>query len=214
VRASEAAFSYRENLGRAAFFDRAFKALVYNGIPGDYAEFGSHGARTIALAHRAARRHGHDAHLWAFDSFEGLPAPASEADLHPEWPAGSMLTSEASFHALCRRRGLTRDDYTTVPGFYEQSLRAADRPLPTTVALAYVDCDLYSSTAEVLRFIEPRLGVGTIIAFDDYFCWTADAPSGEQRAAEEVFGPTSRWRLEPYAPIGWHGSSFVVFQGQ
>jgi hypothetical protein len=211
VRASEAALAYRETLGRASFFDRAFKALTYNGIAGDYAEFGSHGARTITLADRAALRHGHAAHLWAFDSFEGLPGAAHDADLHPEWPQGSMSTSEATFHELCRRRGVRRDRYTTVPGFYDRSLRDTTRSFPDAVALAYVDCDLYSSTVEVLAFLEPRLRIGAIIAFDDYFCWTADGPSGEQRAAEERFGPDSRWRLEPYVPFGWHGSSFVVF---
>jgi O-methyltransferase len=211
VRLSELAFSYRETLARSHFFDRAFKALVYNGIKGDYLEFGSHGARTITLAYRAAVRHGNNAHMWAFDSFEGLPSASHGADLHPEWPEGSMSTSEAVFHELCRRRGLPRDRYTTVPGFYEQSLRASDRPLPSEVALAYVDCDLYSSTAEVLKFLEPRLAPGAIVAFDDYFCWTADGPSGEQRAADEAFGPDSRWRLAPYVPFGWHGNAFVVF---
>lgn len=212
VRLSELASSYRETLGRSMFFDRAFKALVYNGIKGDYLEFGSHGARTITLANRAALRHGHDAHLWAFDSFEGLPSPAHDADRHPEWPQGSMSTSEAAFHELCRRRGVRRDRYTTVAGFYDQSLRSTNRELPTAVAMAYVDCDLYSSTADVLTFLEPRLGIGTIIAFDDYFCWTADGPSGEQRAAEEAFGRSSPWRLEPYETFGWHGNSFVVFE--
>lgn len=212
VRGSEALYSYRENLGRAQFFDLAFKALSYNGIEGDYLEFGSHGARTITLAHRAAVRHGHGAHLWAFDSFEGLPDPVGTIDLHPEWPGGAMSTSETTFHSLCRQRGLARDRYTTVPGFYEDSLRSTDRPLPAKVALAYVDCDLYSSTVEVLRFLEPRLGNGAIVAFDDYFCWTSAGPSGEQRAAAEAFGPERGWRLEPYLPYGWHGHSFAVFE--
>lgn len=212
VRASETFFAYRENVGRAQFLDRAFKALVYNGIEGDYLEFGSHGARTITLAHRAAHRHGHSAHLWAFDSFEGLPRAAHGADVHPEWPEGAMSTSEQTFHDLCRRRGVPRERYTTVPGFYDESLRATETAFPSAVALAYVDCDLYSSTAEVLRFLEPRLRVGAVLAFDDYFCWTANGPSGEQRAAEEAFGPGSRWRLEPYVPFGWHGSSFAVFE--
>lgn len=211
VRASEMAFAYRETVARSHFFDRAFKALVYNGIKGDYLEFGSHGARTITLASRAAVRHGHAAHLWAFDSFAGLPGASHGADIHPEWPEGSMSTSETTFHELCRRRNVNPERYTTVPGFYEDSLQAEDRPLPTAVALAYVDCDLYSSTAEVLRFLEPRLAPGTIVAFDDYFCWTSDGPSGEQRAAEEAFAAGKRWRLEPYVPFGWHGNSFVVF---
>ena len=198
----------RERLERQAFFYNAFKALRFNDISGDYAEFGSYGGHTFVLAYRESRRHGHSAHLWAFDSFAGLPPPQAKQDAHPEWREGKMATSLDEFHAICSAQGIPREAYTVVPGFYEQTLPTATAP--TDVALAYVDCDLYSSTTEVLEFLEPRLKHGMIVAFDDYFCWSAAQISGERKAMLELVSEDPRWEWVPYMRIGWHGTSFVI----
>ena len=49
-----------------------------------------------------------------------------------------------------------------------------------------------------------------IIAFDDYFCWSATKISGERMAMLELFSETSEWNLVPYMQFGWGGLSFVV----
>lgn len=202
---------WHELADRALFLDHAFKALSYNGIRGDYAEFGCAGGNTFAFAYDACRRHRHDGHLWAFDSFEGLPATGAGDDHHPRWIEGVMSTSEERFHTLCRKRGIPRRSYSTVPGYYSVSLsRDAARKLPSDIALAYVDCDMYSSTVDVLGFLEPLLKSGMIIAFDDWFCWTGDGCSGEQRAFESWISRL-QWRFEPFLQFGWSGKSFVVF---
>ena len=60
---------------------------------------------------------------------------------------------------------------------------------PANIALAFIDCDMYSSTRSVLGFLMPRLKHGMIIAFDDYFCWIRrPQPSGERRAMLDFFG--------------------------
>lgn len=201
----------RERVCRQAFFFNAFKALTFNGIDGDYVEFGSHGGLTFSLAHRESRRHGHAARLWSFDSFEGLPAQQSDKDEHPEWVEGAMSTSLEKFHKKCAKSGIPREDYEVVPGFYEDTLPPiAAAESPRNIALAYVDCDLYSSTQTVLAFLEPRLKHGMIVAFDDYFCWSATQISGERRAMLDCFGDESPWHLEPYVQFGWHGQSFIV----
>jgi hypothetical protein len=163
----------RERLYRQEFFSNAFKALRFNGIDGGYAEFGSWGGLTFALAHQESRRRGHHAKLWAFDSFQGLPSPAVEADDHPEFQTGRLAMTLEEFHASCAKNRVPRDAYNVVPGLYEDTLSAmSDTDEPTNIALAYVDCDLYSSTKAVLQFLEPRLKHGMIVAFDDYFCWS------------------------------------------
>jgi O-methyltransferase len=202
--------SVRERLCRQEFFFNAFKALRFNGIEGDYAEFGSWGGRTFALAYQESRRHGHGAKLWAFDSFRGFPSPEA-ADDHPEWRQGKMAITVEQFHAVCAQRGLPRDAYAVVPGFYEDTLAAmAADDEPRDIALAYVDCDLYSSTKTVLDFLRPRLKHGMIVAFDDYFCWSATQPSGERKALEELRAGDDRWEWVPYVQYGWHGQSFVL----
>lgn len=112
----------REREGRREFFYDAFKALRFNGIDGDYAEFGSWGGVTFALAYHESRRHGHRAHLWAFDSFQGFPGSEESRDVHPEWVEGKMAISLEQFRAKCAANGLPSDVYTTIAGFYDDTL--------------------------------------------------------------------------------------------
>ncbi|MGH2360838.1 MAG: TylF/MycF/NovP-related O-methyltransferase [bacterium] len=201
----------RERLCRQEFFYNAFRALSFNGIDGDYAEFGSYGGMTFALAYHESRRHGHRARCWAFDSFQGLPAPKEAKDEHPVWVEGQMATSVDQFHAICTSNKIPRDAYSVVPGFYDQTLaKMSPKDAPDNIALAYIDCDLYSSTKIVLEFLMPRMKHGMIIAFDDYFCWSRSQTSGERKAMLEFFSKNDRWQLVPYMQFGWHGNSFVV----
>lgn len=201
----------RERLYRQEFFSNAFKALRFNGIDGDYAEFGSWGGLTFALAYQESRRRGHHGKLWAFDSFQGLPSPQVEADDHPEWQSGRLATTLDEFHSNCAENGIPRDTYIAVPGFYEDTLSTMSvTDEPTNIALAYVDCDLYSSTKAVLDFLEPRLKHGMIVAFDDYFCWSPSQISGERKALLEITSDQEKWEWTPYIQFGWHGTSFVI----
>lgn len=198
----------REWAQREAFFDSVFKALKFNDISGDYAEFGCHGGKTFAFAYRAARRHRRPLRLWGFDSFRGLPPAAADADAHLRWEAGKLKTSVALFHRICRANRIPRDAYRVVEGFYEESLPRAEEP--KDICLAYIDCDLYSSTKTVLEWLAPRLKHGMVLAFDDWFCWSATQPAGERKAAHEFFDGHETWHLLPYLQFGWHGMSFVV----
>jgi hypothetical protein len=202
---------WREKACRREFFYNAFRALAFNGIEGDYVEFGCGWGVTLALAYRESRRHGHRAKLWAFDSFQGFPACRDERDQHPVWKEGEMANSLDAFHEACASNGIPKEAYEVVAGFFEHSLTTlSPDDEPRNIALAYVDCDMYSSTKTVLEFLEPRLKHGMIIAFDDYFCWSPSQISGERRAMLELLTRQNRWALVPLFSFGWHGNSFVV----
>ena len=122
-----------------------------------------------------------------------------------------MATSLDEFHATCASNGIPSDTYSVVPGFYDQTLTGlSPEDAPKNIALAYVDCDLYSSSKTVLQFLIPRLKHGMIIAFDDYFCFSASQISGERKAMLEFLANDGRWALLPYMQFGWHGNSFVI----
>jgi len=207
-------FWQQERDGRYDFFRKALTALAFNGIEGDYAEFGCNSATTFCMVHKLQTEYPYALgpfHQWAFDSFQGLPAPAEARDDHPRWVTGQYTTPVDEFHRICASRGVPRSAYTVVPGYYDTSLHpAAPGPRPDKIRLAYVDCDMYASTRDVLAFLVPRLQHGMIIAFDDYHCYSPKLPSGERMAALEVFGDNPRWRLAPYVQYGWHGMSFIV----
>jgi O-methyltransferase len=201
----------QEKLGRQQFFFNAFKALRFNGITGDYVEFGSGWGITLALAYGESRRHGHCAKLWTFDSFRGLPPPKGVEDDHPVWAEGRLATTLEEFQAACAASGVPPDAYTVVPGFFEETLpEISPTDDPRDIAFAYIDCDLYSSTKTVLRFLEPRLKHGMIVALDDYFCWSPTQIAGERRALMEFLSDNRRWDCLPFLQFGWHGMSFVV----
>ncbi len=200
-----------ERAHREKFFDMAFSALHFNGIDGDYAEFGCYGGFTFAQAYHTAKKRKHPAHLWGFDSFRGLPAPTGPEDSHPRFREGRFATPVEDFHRICRVNRVPREAYDVVEGYFEDSLGkfALDDP-PTNICLAYLDCDLYSSTKTVLEFLAPRLKHGMIIAVDDYYCWSPTAAAGQRVAIAEFEESQERWNLLPYLQFNWHGASFVV----
>jgi O-methyltransferase len=195
------------------FFWNAFKALTYNRIEGDYVEFGSHGGTTFRLAFDQIQQRAIKRHMWAFDSFRGLPPQSGPKDEHPVWQSGTMATSEAEFHVICQSHGILRTQYSTVSGFYDDTLPLlGPRSAPRDIALAYVDCDLYSSTKAVLAFLAPRLKHGMILAFDDYFCWSSTQVSGERMAFLELQASFKQWNFVRYRDYGWAGCSYLVEQ--
>ena len=199
-----------EGYGREVFFYKAFKALSYNGISGDYLEFGCDGGNTFQYAYHESRRFRMTSKLWAFDSFAGLPPQAGQEDEHPAWIAGAMATKVDEFHELCRSNRIPRSDYEVVPGYYDESLAAfAEDQAPNDIALAYIDCDLYSSTMAVLEFLSPRMKHGMVMAFDDYFCWSGTNIAGERRAMLEFING-GKWNLLPFVQYSWGGMSFIV----
>ena len=94
--------------------------------------------------------------------------------------------------------GVELDDVTFVRGYYSESV-APDRRsgLPTSAALVYVDCDMYDSTVDALDYLGGVIGHGTIVGFDDYFCWSPTRSSGEQLALRGVPGRAPRAHLPP-----------------
>jgi hypothetical protein len=202
-----------ETIERRELMRKAFHALAFNNISGDYLEFGSASGTTFALAYKESRRAKLHCKLWSFDSFRGLPPLATSKDQHPSWAEGSYSVSLQEFIATCQKNGIPNDDYTTVPGYYEDTIGQEDTigiSLPRDVALAYVDCDLYSSTETVLRFLGRRMKHGMIVALDDYYCYSAHSLSGERRACLEFLQRDSRFHFSPFAQFGWHGMSFIV----
>lgn len=196
---------------KSDFFWTCFKALDFNQITGDYVEFGCHGARTFRLAYdQIVSRPKIKRHLWAFDSFKGLPQARDPRDHHPVWTPGKMRTSIDEFRDTLRDHGVGPDAYTTIEGYFRESLFKPDTTYPDDIALAYIDCDLFSSTCDALDFLSPRLKHGMILAFDDFFCWSSDQISGEKAAFEAFVSSQTRWRFERYRDYGWAGASYVV----
>lgn len=169
---------------------------------GYYLEFGCHKGRTMRLAWD----HSSGLFDWtyvAFDSFEGLPE-IPPIDRNPMWEKGKCATTEEELIAIVKSSGMPRDRLITVKGFYDQSLtnEIANKLLPRKAAVVYVDCDLYTSTVPVLKFVMNFLQKGTIIVFDDWFCFHADPERGQRRAFAEFCRENPELRFIDFVGTG------------
>lgn len=199
--------------GCAEFFFDAWVNLAVNGITGEYVEFGSWGGNTMNQAYLAMERAGVARHMWAFDSFEGLPEASDPRDEHPGWQPGSAAGQGGvgEFYAACDRHGIPRDAYTAVEGYFDSTLpRIGLDEAPNDIAVAYIDCNMYTSAVTVLDFLAPRLKHGMIVAFDDYFCWSPTLVSAERSAFAEFSASLPQWHFERYKDVHRAGVSFVV----
>ena len=198
--------------GCAEFFWDSFVAQQVNGITGDYAEFGCHTGGSFQAAYHAIAKISPERHMWAFDSWQALPDD-DPLDAHPGWRAPGVPDAGGvdNFHAANERHGVeprpVHDGRGLLQG-HPPALGAAGAP--TDIALAYVDCDIYSSTVAVLDFLAPRLKQGMIVAFDDYFCWTETGPSGRAHGAGRVPRRAPGVALRPVPQHPLVGLAFVV----
>jgi len=198
---------------RLTFFERAELYQRTNFISGVYCEFGVHTAQTFRMALNTLGQHRKRStscdHFYAFDTFGGMPEP-SGIDRSRRWKKGVNATTENEFRRLVEP-DLFR--VSLVPGLFSESLPSFHFPSGSSVSLAYIDCDYYQSTAEVVEFITPYLRHGSIVAFDDWDCYYYDPRRGQQRACMEWReNNQGNFELVEFVKIGASGMSFVFLE--
>jgi O-methyltransferase len=190
---------------------QAFEFIRFNQIPGDYFEFGLWQGRTFILASRFRRLHRFaDMHLIGFDSFQGLPTVNTSKD--EVWTTGQYSCSEKELRSILLAHGVSSEEFTLVPGFYTQSLNDELHAAMTgrKAALVYIDCDLYESTVPVLNFIQRYVNDGTLVCFDDFYCYAGRPDRGEQRALDEFLRAHPELEFQRYLTYCPLGQSFIV----
>jgi len=121
-----------------------------------------------------------------FDSFEGLPE-----DWREGFDAGHFACAvPADIDAENLRVGLFAD---TLPAF----------EWPKSIGLVHIDCDLYSSTATVLKYLGPHLRRGCYVVFDEFHGFDG-AEHHEQRAWREFAADTGiHWSVVGHSEQQW-----------
>lgn len=180
-------------------------------IPMSYYEFGCHSGRTFASAINAAKFLNVDcSEFYAFDSFKGLP-DTNEDDGY--FKSGQFATSKENFLRIIKSRTTyTLNNLNVVEGFYEESLTADLRARLPNIGVCHIDVDLYSSTKTVLDFIKPLMVVGTVLLFDDWFCFPPGIARGERKALDEFLALNPEIKLEEWKSYSTFGKSFFVTQ--
>jgi len=161
------------------------KRVCSEGIPGNFIECGvAAGGSTALLAAVIKRYSKHPRRLYAFDSFEGMPAPTQE-DKHrgmgaevTGWGTGTCAAPEDSVKEICAKLGVS-DIVKPVKGYFESTLPIM-RDKAGMIALLHMDGDWYESTKTILHHLYDHVVNDGFIQVDDYGYW-----QGCQKAVHE-----------------------------
>ena len=197
---------------REEFIRSAMEYISVTGLEGDYLEFGLFRGLTFVPAYHFAQRNGlKKMRFYGFDSFEGLPAIRGR-DVGGEFAQGQYCLSLDKFRRLIAASGVRLDKVHLVEGWYDAVLNEDTKQcLPLeSAAFIFIDCDLYESTIPVLNFISDYLQTGTVIAFDDWFCFKGDPEKGEQRAFREWLEHNPAFDAIEFHKFSWSGNSFII----
>ncbi len=182
---------------------------------GDYFEFGVFAGTSLGcMAEVLEELRLKNVRLFGFDSFEGMPARAATED-EGTWQPGQFKFDVEVTKAILRKRGADMRRITLTKGWFSQTLTPALRQRygMRRASVIMVDCDLYSSTVDVLRFVEPLILDEAVVIFDD---WNsnelASKDLGEKRAFSELLDahPELSALPLPFDSYASHAHSFIV----
>ncbi|MFZ2956842.1 MAG: TylF/MycF/NovP-related O-methyltransferase [Candidatus Ozemobacteraceae bacterium] len=186
---------------------------------GYYMEFGVLNGECMIDAFRQLR--GTITHCFGFDSFEGLPELSlqdqNSACYSPVFIKGNFASTgydfvQTTILGSCR---MGADELTLVKGFFSDVLPVFDKNelkkygVPLVI---YIDCDLYSSTVDVLHFIDDLVVPGTWLLFDDYWFFRGSPMHGQQKAIREWLENNPRIGISAYDNFEGWGRAFIVYE--
>ena len=170
---------------------------IGRGAIGDYLEFGVYDGTSLCCMYKVLRQLGlNHVRLFGFDSFEGLPECASIDD-EGHWKPGQFASSYELTERVLKVNRVDRSRVALIKGFYDKTLvPETARQLGTTKAsVIMVDCDMYLSASDALRFSAPLIRDRALIIFDDWNPLAA-RNMGEKRAFDEFLAANTDCSVE------------------
>ena len=181
-------------------------------LQGDYYEFGIYRGYTFWYAQKTMTELGNQQMRFiGLDSFAGLPEVQGVDAYKGDFSARQYSASSEYVRKMLDAHGVDWDRTLLIPGFYEDTLSPT---LKTThnlqaAAVAVIDCDLYESASQVLRFLaDDLLRDGTILVMDDWNAFDGDDDRGERLAFKEFLHAHPQWTAENLFSYGSYGQVF------
>lgn len=196
--------------------DKAFAHAQEQGTldNGDYYEFGLFKGYSFWAAQKAANAHGaRNMHFYGFDSFAGLPDVSGPDQTEKgDFYKGQYACAYESVRDALDRAGVDWNRTTLIPGYFNESLTPGlrDKHGMRDAVIALIDCDLYASTADVLRFLDPLIRDRSVLIFDDWNCFDGNNDKGQRRAFREYLARRTDLKPEPLFTYGSWGQAFVM----
>ena len=168
----------------------AAKHVIENDLAGSYVECGAWRGGAAAYWARSFLRNGGDpstAHLFCFDSFQGMPRITAEdgaagsfwlygkpleevSDLLKDGslvPTGPTLASESDCRAIVEASGFPPERIHIVKGWFQHTLPAFEDRIGA-IAVLHLDSDLYEATKFCLETLYKNVLPQGMIIIDDY----------------------------------------------
>jgi predicted SAM-dependent methyltransferase/tetratricopeptide (TPR) repeat protein len=152
------------------------KRVCLENVPGNFVECGVAAGGSSALLAIVIKRYSRQSRrLYAFDSFEGMPAP-SENDMHgglpanaTGWGTGTCAAPQESLREICAKLGVS-EIVQTVKGYFQDTLPGMQNKIGQ-ISFLHMDGDWYESTKTILNNLYDRTVAGGFIQVDDYGFW-------------------------------------------
>jgi len=187
-----------------------------NRLEGDYLEFGVYRAGTLIPAYHFSRAMGKNLdkmRFYGFDSFEGLPSITGKDKIEFEhFSEGSYTGIMSDVVSLLKESKVKAERVDLIKGWYDKVLtKVLKKKLKIKkAAVVWIDCDLYESSVPVMNFITDYMQDGTIIVFDDYYCFRGNPEQGEQKAFSEWLKKNPKILAIPFRKSYWGGQAFLI----
>ena len=202
--------------------------VVKNQISGDYLEFGvwkgnsfiesfnqiTNYSKTFYNVGMSSKKHINpflDIKYHAFDSFEGLPETDSETN-PIQYYGGNYKAEDKIFLDNISSAGMDMSRVTVTKGWFNDTLntKTATKIGLTDISIAYIDCDVYESTVDVLNFILPYIKTGTVLVFDDWFRNRGNSSHGVQGAVLDWLDQNKNVTLQHYYNCDTRTALFII----
>lgn len=133
-----------------------------------------------------------ESHLWIYDSFAGLPEKTTEdaSGAGQNFQAGELFVTKREVVEKLRRANL--HNVIVKKAWFDQ---LTDQDLPSQIAFAFLDGDLYGSIKTSLKLVAPRLQKQGIMIVHDYN--NPELP-GSSRAVDEFLRAHPNYHLNVY----------------
>ena len=199
-------------LDRNNIFNHCMEFVKKNQIDGDILEFGCYnGVSTKSLGKAYLRYYKNDSKtFWIYDSFEGLPDLSDNGDKHPNFnpfKQGEYKSNQSIVLNKMLKLGIKNKYIKIVPGFFNEILPNVNEH-PKNISIVHIDVDLYSSCLDVLNYLSGKLQDGTLLIFDDYYCYRGNEKYGVPKAIKE-WSESNNFTLKEYCNYGWAGKVLI-----
>ena len=181
---------------------------------GDYYEFGIFKGYAFWYAQKVAKNYNlNHMKFFGFDSFKELPE-IEKKDITKEevFYQGQYSCSKEKVINNLNSKKVDWNKTFLVEGFFNKSLNEENKKKYNLdkIAIALIDCDLYSSTVEVMNYIQNMIINNTILIFDDWNCFDKDNNRGQRRAFREFLENNKQFSAQEFISYGGYGQAFII----